>query len=194
MSVSIFCTSIVTFVFLRMTLSYTKKRAQQRYAKDKEKAPSIRAFRDLSKILFLFSMLTTLLGYWVDIPSFLVFHESVSLQLMGALVVLLGYFGLNHAFAELDNNYSPLFDAYKPFTLTQSGVYAHIRHPIYAFNLCVSFGLALSSGNVLVGIAACTGLAFVLRAVFIEEKFLKSEFVEYTNYCSYTWRFFPYIF
>ena len=53
------------------------------------------------------------------------------------------------SFQRLADNYSPLFDAYKPFNLVNTGVYATIRHPIYAFNLCVSFGLALSSGEII---------------------------------------------
>ena len=194
MWISILCTSIVTFVFIRMSFSYTQKRAQQRYAKNKEKAPSINSFRHLSKVLFVFSMLSTVLSYWLTFPSTFYFYQYSNLQIIGAFCVLFGYFGLTYAFAQLDDNYSPLFDAYKPFDLTESGIYAHIRHPIYAFNLCVSFGLALSSGLTMVAIAAMIGFSFVLRAVFLEEAFLKSEFDGYAGYCNRTWRFIPYVF
>ena len=194
MWISILCTIIVTFVFIRMSFSYTKKRAQQRYSKNKVKAPSIDSFKHLSKMLFIFSMLCTVVVYWITFPNSFYFHQSQTLQIIGALLVLFGYFGLSNAFAQLDDNYSPLFDAYKPFDLTDSGVYAYIRHPIYAFNLCVSFGLALSSGVIFVAIAAMVGFGFVLRAIFIEEAYLKLEFDEYASYCNRTWRFIPYIF
>jgi len=177
-----------------MAFSYTQKRAQQKYADNKLQAPSITSFRHLSKILFVISMLLTLISYWWTFPGFLTFHQSDVLRLIGVILVFSGYFGLNHSFSILDKNYSPLFDAYKPFELVDSGVYAYIRHPVYCFNLCVSFGLAISSGHFLVAISAVTGLLFILRAIVIEEAYLKAEFDSYVEYCARTWRFIPYVF
>jgi len=87
-----------------------------------------------------------------------------------------------------------MFDAYMPFELVRSGIYSYIRHPIYTFNLCVSFGLALSSGIILVAIAASIGFAFVLRSTFLEEEYLSIEYEEYTAYRAKTWRFIPFVF
>ncbi len=182
------------FVFLRMAFSYTEKRAQQRYALHKQKAPSVASFRHLSKVLFILSMLMTVSSYWLQYPDYLLLHHSEILQLLGAFLVLFGYLCLNQSFKQLDNNYSPLFDAYKPFKLVKTGFYAYIRHPIYAFNLCVSFGLALSNGVLIVIFSASLGLVFVLRAVFMEEAYLLHEFEEYAAYCNKTWRFIPYVF
>ena len=197
-SIDFFCaivsTVIVCFVFLGMSIGYTQKRAQKRYAAGKEKAPSITIFTTLSKILFVSGMLLTLVSYWLDIPRFLLFHDSNTSRIIGVLFVLSGYIGLQYAFVKLDKNYSPLFDAYKPFSLTTSGIYRHIRHPIYLFNLFVSFGLALSSGVYLVLLTALIGFGFVLKAALIEEKYLKQQFSEYDAYCLRTWRLIPYIF
>jgi len=73
-------------------------------------------------------------------------HHSLWLQLSGALLVLTGYILLQQSFKTLGNNYSPLFDAYLPEQLVTTGHYQQIRHPVYLYNLFVSFGLALSSG------------------------------------------------
>jgi len=191
--VTLICTVIVLFVGLRMAFSYSAKRAQQRYAENKVKAPSVVSFRHLSKVLFLASMFITLSSYHLQYPSFLQFHDNDSLRLGGALLVLFGYVGLFYSFKELDSNYSPLFDAYRPFKLIETGIYAHIRHPIYTFNLCVSFGLALSSGILLVVLMAVIGLVFIVRAVAMEEAFLKDEFQEYASYCDRTFRFIPHV-
>ena len=120
--IPIICSIIVVFVFLRMAFSYTQKRAHHRYAVNKEKAPSIASFRHLSKVLFIVSMVLTLTSYWYKYPPYLMFHYSEILQFGGAFLVLFGYFGLNKAFIQLANNYSPLFDAYKPFKLIKTGI------------------------------------------------------------------------
>ena len=187
-------TVIVCFVFLKMSVGYTQKRANQRYAENKEKAPSIPSFTHLSKVLFVTAMLLTVLSYWWEFPSVLLFHDSTLWQLIGAALVLAGYVGLTHAFEALGTNYSPLFDAHKPFDITVSGVYAYIRHPIYLFNLWVSFGLALSSGLFPVLLTALVGFAFVMRALWLEERYLRHEFVGYRAYCEGTWRLVPYLF
>jgi len=192
--VAVIATVIVCFVFLKMSFGYTQKRANKRYAENKVKAPSIPSFTHLSKVLFVLAMLLTVASYWWDFPAILQFHDSVTLRLAGALWVLGGYIGLTCAFATLGGNYSPLFDAYKPFELTKSGVYAKIRHPIYLFNLFVSFGLALSSGLIIVVITALVGLVFVTKALLMEERYLKQQFTAYEAYCASTWRLIPYVF
>jgi len=194
MFVAIFCTVVVVFVFFWMAFSYTQKRTNKRYADNKKKAPSIESFRNISRFLFLFSMFVALTSYWLPYSEILKFHDSDIPRMAGALLVLFGFIGLNVAFKRLDNNYSPLFDAYKPYELVDKGVYAYIRHPIYTFNLCVSFGLALSSGIWLVAIAATVGLAFLVRSASLEETFLKAEFPAYAAYCKKTCRFVPYLY
>lgn len=192
--VAVIATAIIAFVFFKMSVGYTQKRAYKRYAQNKEKAPSIPSFTTLSKVLFVVAMVLTVLSYWWQFPSVLLFHDAISARLLGALFVSLGYFGLKHAFTVLDTNYSPLFDAYKPFSISTSGIYSYIRHPIYFFNLCVSFGLALSSGLFPVLLTASIGFIFVMRALLMEEKYLKQHFPEYRDYCLRTWRFIPYVF
>ena len=192
--IAVIATIIVCFVFIKMSVGYTQKRAQQRYAENKQKAPSIHGFTHLSKILFVSAMLLTTVSYWWDFPPTLLFHDSALLRLSGALWVLCGYIGLNHAFAALGNNYSPLFDAYRPFDLTKDGAYRYIRHPIYLFNLFVSFGLALSSGLIVVVFIALIGAVFVIKALLMEERYLKVQFAEYDAYCVGTWRLIPFVF
>ncbi len=190
--IAITATVIVAFVFLRMSFSYTQKRAHQRYAKGKDKAPSIESFSLLSKVLFVSSMLLTIISYWFASPFLLLIYRSPFLMLIGVVLVLVGYTGLRLAFESLGDNYSPLFDAYLPFELVTKGVYSHIRHPIYLFNLFVSLGLAVSSGSALVFLNGMISLCFVLWAIHVEERYLMQCFPHYSVYCDCTWRLIPY--
>ncbi len=181
-------------MLLKMSLSYTKKRANRAYTKKKQPAPSVPFFKHLSKILFVSSMLLTLLSFWIKPDFLLSFHNNLLLQSLGTLIVLIGFLLLQKSFSQLGENYSPLFDAHKPFTITTHGIYKLIRHPIYLFNLFVSFGLAVASGSFIVLTNASIGLGFVLYAIHLEEKHLTGAFPEYQEYKKGTWRFFPFIF
>jgi protein-S-isoprenylcysteine O-methyltransferase Ste14 len=185
---------MVGLVLLKMSYGYTQKRAYRRYAIGKTQAPSIRSFTRLSKVLFISSMAITLTSYWFSLSWMLLVYRSPAVALAGAVMVVLGYWGLSVSFKQLGQNYSPLFDAYAPLEIVTQGVYGHIRHPIYLFNLFVSFGLALSSGSAVVLACSLTGLGFILRAIHIEEHYLKQAFPQYGPYCARTWRLVPYLF
>jgi len=186
--------AIVSLVFFGMSVGYTLKRAGRHYAEGRKAAPSIRSFKLLSKTLFVLSMCFTLISYWVTSPLLPRLHHSLWLQLSGALLVLTGYILLQQSFKTLGNNYSPLFDAYLPEQLVTTGHYQQIRHPVYLYNLFVSFGLALSSGLWWVLIFASIGFGFVLRAIALEEQYLKEHFPAYTSYSENSKKLIPWVY
>lgn len=188
------CTIVVASIFFRMSCTYTQKRANKKYSQGRKKAPSIRSFSQLSKILFVTSMLVTLTGYWVSSPLFFQISVAPFVQLLGAGIVLYGYIYLQRAFFSLDNNYSPLFEAYVPFKVITDGAYCRIRHPIYLYNLFVSFGLVVSSGSGLVAMNAIIGLMFVLKAINLEEAYLVEAFPEYQKYKKRSKRLIPHFY
>lgn len=189
---SLLSTLVVALVFISMSIVYTKKRANQGYANDRLPAPDIPSFALISKLLFFSSMVITLLGFWVNSEVFLTLYKSPVLQIIGIVMVLIGFINLQFAFAILGKHYSPSFDAYVPSSLVMKGYYRLIRHPIYLFNLCVSFGLALASGSAIVIGNALIGLVFILKIIKIEEACLKDYFPEYGLYQVKTWRLLPY--
>jgi len=191
---AIICSIIVSAVFLRMSFAYTKKRAKRRYSRGKTQAPSISSFRNLSKILFISSMLLTISSYWISATLLLQIKPSPLMQIFGAGIVLFGYLRLERAFSNLGNNYSPLFEAYLPFELITQGAYRVIRHPVYLYNLFVSFGLAVSSGSGLVAMNAIVGLIFILKTIHLEEDYLTRNFPDYNNYKKQTWRLIPHVY
>lgn len=194
LATAIACTSIIGFVFLQMSFSYTKKRANRQYAQGRQQAPSVASFRTLSKFLFVSSMLLTLASYWIDSPLILRLYDEPAIRLLGAAWVLIGYISLKHAFTSLGDHYSPLFDAHLPAALVTTGCYRLIRHPIYLFNLFVSFGLSLTSGSGIVLANAAIGLLFIINTIRKEERYLKQHFPDYKTYAQNTWRLLPYIY
>jgi len=177
-----------------MSFAYTKKRANRQYSQGKQQAPSITSFRNLSKILFITSMLMSLVSYWLPSAPLLQTSPAPLVQLLGACIILYGCIRLEYAFSNLGNNYSPLFEAYLPFKLVTQGAYSVIRHPIYLYNLFVSFGLAISSGSGLVAINAIIGLIFILKTIHLEEGYLTKNFPDYHGYKKQTWRLIPHVY
>jgi len=196
-TVALVCSIIVIGVFVRMSYAYTRKRAKKCYAEGRVSAPSITFFGPISKVLFVSSMLLTLVSYWLTyydipiIPMLSLPYQSTFTQLLGASIILIGCIQLERAFSSLGNNYSPLFEAYIPFKLITDGAYRTIRHPIYLYNLFVSFGLAISSGSGFVFMNAMIGLMFILKAIVIEEKTLAENFPVYKEYTQHSYRLVP---
>ena len=93
---------------------------------------------------------------------------------------------------ELARNWSPLAGTSAEQSLIKSGIYAHIRHPIYTSGILLSLGLALVTGS-LWGLALfiLAVIAFVVR-INAEEKALLAKFgVEYQEYAQNTGALLP---
>ena len=93
---------------------------------------------------------------------------------------------------ELARNWSPLAGTSAEQSLIKSGIYAHIRHPIYTSGILLSLGLALITsslwGSALFILAL---IAFVVR-INAEEKALLAKFgVEYQEYAQNTGALLP---
>ena len=137
-------------------------------------------------------MVLTLLGFWFESPLFLTLYENTAMQIAGSLFVLVGFINLQLTFNHLGRHYSPSFDDYIPSELVTYGHYRFIRHPIYLFNLFVSFGLAAASGSTFVMANAAIGLFFILKIITMEEACLRLHFPNYQVYAKETWRLLPF--
>ncbi len=137
-------------------------------------------------------MVLTLLGFWFNSTFFLTLYENVTMQITGSLLVLVGFINLKLAFKHLGRHYSPSFNAYVPSELVTYGHYNFIRHPIYLFNLFISFGLAIASGSAFVMANALIGLFYILKIIAMEEACLRQNFPAYQVYAKKNWRLFPF--
>jgi len=86
---------------------------------------------------------------------------------------------------------TPLPEPRRELGLLRTGIYAYIRHPIYAGLLALAFGLALwfQSGGALGGAVLLT-LFFNLKAREEERRLLR-HYPEYADYQRQTGRFLP---
>jgi protein-S-isoprenylcysteine O-methyltransferase Ste14 len=76
--------------------------------------------------------------------------------------------------------------------LVTSGIYQYLRHPIYAGDVLLLFGLELALNSWLVlGVVAIFVVA--LRQALAEEKLLARTFPGYGAYCAQTKRFLPFV-
>ena len=194
LSLKLILSALLVYCLISMAFGYTSLRKGQAYGEGKEKAPDLKVFKTLSKCLFLFSMCFTLMTFWHRPQWIFAWHQKASICILGLAFVLFGKYKLALSLKQLGQNYSPLFDAYFPQEIISSGEYKLIRHPIYLYNLFVSFGLAISSGSLWVLTSASIGCCFVLRSIFLEEAYLKKRFVDYPEYQTNTWRLIPFIF
>jgi protein-S-isoprenylcysteine O-methyltransferase Ste14 len=112
---------------------------------------------------------------------------GLTVMAIGGLVILLGV-------VELRANLSVLPRPRQGSALVESGIYARIRHPMYAGLVEMSLGWAAvtSSGTVFV---ACLVLAVVLDLkARREEAWLTENFAAYSAYRRRTRRFIPYLY
>jgi protein-S-isoprenylcysteine O-methyltransferase Ste14 len=116
----------------------------------------------------------------------------LSLTIVGFGVILLSIVINLLARQELARNWSPLAGTSAEQRLIKSGIYAHIRHPIYTSALLLSLGLALITSS-LWGLALfiLALIAFIFR-INTEEKALLAKFgVEYQEYAKKTGALLP---
>jgi len=113
---------------------------------------------------------------------------GIALMVVGAIVNIAGRF-------KLGNNWSDNIKIYHRHSLVDTGVYAWVRHPLYASLIWMFCGSSLVYSN---------WLAFLANAfIFVpamhyragqEEKMLGLEFPEYDNYKKRVGMFFPKLF
>ena len=111
------------------------------------------------------------------------------LAVIGATELLIGGIWLARAFRELGPNLTPLPRPTEHGVLVRSGIYATVRHPIYAGLILGAVGWAtlVRSGAAL---GACVLLAVLLDAKSRrEEQWLLAKFPDYAAYRSRSRRF-----
>lgn len=127
---------------------------------------------------------------WLDFADY---HLPVWMGWAGATLFVLSLLILRKAYRDLGANWSPKFDIVAGQHLVTTGVYAYIRHPIYAGLWIWAFAQPLLLQNWLAGVLLLpTFLILYLVRVPREEQTLLDEFGEaYRQYCQRTGRLVP---
>lgn len=121
-------------------------------------------------------------GHWVGM-----FVPGAVLLGVGAIVGLLGAIGLGRGL-------TPFPKPAPDMRLVQNGIYAIIRHPLYTSVMAAALGWALvwqSWPALLVGLALIPLLDLKSRR---EERWLREQFPEYSEYAKRVHRFIPWVY
>lgn len=110
---------------------------------------------------------------------------------LGAAAIALGGWSVLSGTRGLGDSFTALPRPHEHATLIQNGVYARIRHPIYAGVMCLGLGWALATRSLPALIGALV-LAVVLDLkARREEVWLAERYPAYAEYRSRTHRFVP---
>lgn len=114
---------------------------------------------------------------------------------LGTLSFLAALWLFHRAHHDLGRNWSPSLQLRVGHTLVTTGVYAHIRHPIYAAFWLWAVAQALLLPNWVAGLAGLVGFAilYVLRVGEEERLMLEAFGEEYRSYMNRTARIVPWI-
>ncbi|HVU11327.1 MAG TPA: isoprenylcysteine carboxylmethyltransferase family protein [Phototrophicaceae bacterium] len=77
--------------------------------------------------------------------------------------------------------------------LVDTGIYAHVRHPIYTAVLVGALGVALAHGHVAVLLIALVMIVFFTYKSMYEESLLRVVYPQYDQYRTHTGRFLPFL-
>jgi protein-S-isoprenylcysteine O-methyltransferase Ste14 len=110
---------------------------------------------------------------------------------LGAVLVLIGAWLGIAGVRVLGANRTPFPEPRPASQLITTGIYAHIRHPLYASVIALGFGWALlwQSGPALV--LAALQIAFFRAKARVEERLLCERFTGYADYARRVPRFLP---
>jgi protein-S-isoprenylcysteine O-methyltransferase Ste14 len=109
-----------------------------------------------------------------------------------ALVAAAAAYGLPGV-RSLGRNRTPLPEPKADGQLVTTGIYAHVRHPLYAAVMAAGFGWALLWRSWPALILAAVQAAFLREKANNEEKRLRARFPDYTTYARRVPRFLPHL-
>lgn len=152
------------------------------FDKDRQKIKSEKIFGLAYRYLQVSTLLFVVLSFTVKPGWLLIFHETSSLIYSGLVIVIIGLFVFQSAITALGEEYSPCFDLRQPADFVNTGIYQHIRHPIYTSNLTLLFGAFVSTGSLFVLLNFLILLFFYYRSANKEEVDLLTRFSDYKDY------------
>jgi len=174
---------------------HVRIRSQRKYARGRAQVGGLDGlYRRLNPLLFVAQLALTVACLWSDSRWLLEFHHRAPLRALGAGLLALSLALTLLALRHLGDNYSPCYDSHLPRTITTTGPYAGIRHPMYLAKILAGAGTLLLSGSLwlLPGTAYLTVVTW--RALRREDAVLSAGMAGYAEYAARTRLLIPYLF
>jgi protein-S-isoprenylcysteine O-methyltransferase Ste14 len=139
--------------------------------------------------MILLSAISLILSFYNKIPLYKIEELTFSLNIFGTILILIGI--IIWLFAVVKSKITKEIIDNK---LVTSGIYSHIRHPIYSAFLFASSGLIVLSQNIyLFFLPVIYWIILTIGMIKTEEKWLKEKFgEEYEEYSKKVNRFIPF--
>jgi len=132
---------------------------------------------------------------WILSPVFSFADYPINLWVyaIGMLFLVVGLWLLRQSHSDLGRNWSMTLELRENHALVTSGVYRHLRHPMYSAMFLISIGQLLITPNWLVGPASLVvfALLFALRIEKEEAMMLEQFGEQYAAYARRTKRLIP---
>ncbi len=127
---------------------------------------------------------------WLDFADYTL---PPALGWLGVVLLACALFVFARSHIDLKSNYSPSLEIHQDHTLTESGVYAHIRHPMYASLGLLAVAQVLLLQNWLAGpLNLLVFILFYVLRIPAEEQMMLDDFGEpYRAYMQRTGRVLP---
>lgn len=136
--------------------------------------------------------------FWIMAMALLAFplDQTNELRLVGFVLIVAGFVVIGLAILEhMRRNGTLPYVTPTPNVgvgLIDTGVYARVRHPIYAGVLLGAFGVALVHGHLIPLLIAFMMLVFFTYKSMYEESLLRAAYPDYAAYMRDTGRFLPF--
>jgi protein-S-isoprenylcysteine O-methyltransferase Ste14 len=151
--------------------------------------------RDVGRLTFSFSSMCLVPGIYVFTgePKFAEYPFQPALAWAGAVTFALSLWLFYRTHKELGRNWSVSLEIREQHTLVTSGVYRHVRHPMYSAFWLWALAQALLLPNWIAGPCGLVGfgILFLLRVPHEEELMIETFGEDYRRYMARTSRVLP---
>ena len=133
-----------------------------------------------------------LFAAWLAVVLLTASPASTVRSIIGGLMIVLAVGIMEAARRALGRNLTPYPQPRTGATLTSTGIYGHVRHPIYTGVILALAGASVLAGSIVAGIVALGFFAFFTAKSSVEERALAINVTGYEEYRqSVRGRFFP---
>lgn len=124
--------------------------------------------------------------------NFAQYKENYFWNAVGNIFILTAMFVWGWSKKSLGLNWSSHIASRQNHTLTESGPYKYVRHPIYTAYILLAFGVSFATANCFVSIPFVILMMLTVIRVGAEEKFMVATLGDkYQSYIQRTGKFFP---
>jgi protein-S-isoprenylcysteine O-methyltransferase Ste14 len=113
---------------------------------------------------------------------------------LGSLLFFVGAWFRVHGHYDLRKAFSPVVQEIEGGKLVQTGLYKHIRHPLYVGTICLFLACPVFLAARYSAVLSVVGLVGVALRIRKEERFLAEHQPGYADYKKRTWRLVPKVF